>query len=261
MTAFPVLLIDVGNTNIDFGLALDASGKIESLSLPTEALGTSDALGLRAAEICRHAGLKPHDIRAWLVSSVVPHLDMPLAAAAKRFCGCEALFAGLELKLGLENRYERPQEVGADRLVTAFAATRTFDAPGFLVIDFGTATTFDCVIGNAYLGGLICPGVLSSAAALSTRTAKLPQADPRLATPEIAVGRSTAQSLNQGLVHGFAAMAEGLAARLTPTLPQGSMTVATGGLAQTLAAFCPAFDAVAPGLLLDGLRTAWLERS
>lgn len=252
------LLLDVGNTTIKIGVASE-SGPTAAYSLPTQHFATSDALGLQVAEICRREGLDPEAVEAWAVSSVVPQLEPVLAAAAERYCRCPLLLAPGDLPLDLENRYERPQEVGADRLVTAHAATRLFDAPGFIVIDFGTATTFDCVAGKAYLGGLICPGILSSASALSSRTAKLPQATLSVDPAGLHIGRSTAQSLNQGLVFGFAAMAEGLVERLRPLLPAGSLVVATGGFAPKLAPVCRAFDHVRPDLLLEGLRLAFLD--
>jgi type III pantothenate kinase len=198
---------------------------------------------------------------AWVACSVVPRLDRLLREAAMRYCGCEALFVPGEIPLPLANRYQRPEEVGADRLVTAYAASRTVDAPGCLVIDFGTATTFDLVAGGEYLGGLICPGVLTSARALSSGTAKLPQAELRVETDQAEPGLSTATSLSHGLVFGFAAMAEGLAARLLPRLPEGSAVVATGGLAPHIARVCRAIHLVRPHLLLEGLELAYTDNS
>ncbi len=254
-----ILILDVGNTTIKIGVAKPA-GLLPAYSLPTQHFATADALGLQVAEICRREGLAPESVEAWAVSSVVPQLEPVLAAAAERYCRCPVLLAPADLPLALNNRYERPQEVGADRLVTAHAATRLYNAPGFIVIDFGTATTFDCVAGNDYLGGLICPGILSSASALSSRTAKLPQATLRVDPAGLHIGRSTAQSLNQGLVFGFAAMVEGLVERLRPLLPAGSLVLATGGFAEKLAPVCRAFDHVRPDLLLEGLRLAYLAR-
>jgi len=256
-----ILLLDVGNTTVKIGVSTLAGPErpLASYSLPTHHFATADALGLQITEICRREGLAPESVEAWAVSSVVPQLEPVLAAAAERYCRCPVLFAPADLHLTLNNRYERPQEVGADRLVTAFAATRLHRAPGFIVIDFGTATTFDCVAGNDYLGGLICPGILSSAAALSSRTAKLPQATLHVDPSGLHIGRSTAHSLNQGLVFGFAAMVEGLVDRLKPLLPAGSLVIATGGYAQRLAPVCRAFDHIQPDLLLKGLRLAYLE--
>jgi type III pantothenate kinase len=259
MSSHSLLLMDVGNTGIKIGLASpEALGP--SFTLPTDARETADSLGLKLREICRVEGLEPSSVQAVAVSTVVPPLGPVIAEAADRYFGRRAWFVPGDLALSIENRYERPQEVGADRLVTAFAARRLLEAERIVVIDFGTATTFDCIRGNAYLGGLICPGVLSSARALAGTTAKLPQIDLRLGEGPLQIGRSTASSLNQGLIHGFAAMAEGLAARLGESLGGEVRTVATGGLAPRIAAACAAVDEVSPDLLLEGLRLAWVER-
>ena len=199
-----------------------------------------------------------------VVSSVVPPVDSCLRAAARKYFHLEAAFVPTDLPPAIENRYARPQEVGADRLVTAFAARRLFPhAERIIVIDFGTATTFDCVAGDAYLGGLICPGVHSSARALATGTAKLPRITPEVmdetAHSQLAIGRSTAQSLNHGFVFGFAAMAEGLCERLRERLGGEALVVGTGGFAQGLAAVCPCLTEIRPDLLLEGLRLTWLE--
>ncbi|EPR35150.1 putative transcriptional acitvator, Baf family [Alkalidesulfovibrio alkalitolerans DSM 16529] len=258
MTRTRLLLVDAGNTNVKFGLA-GADGAIESYSLPTAHLATADAMGLAIDALCRHARVDVTDLSAFVVSSVVPRLNPLLRAAARRYARCEALFVPGDIPLPLENRYLRPAEVGADRLVGAYAATRLFPAPGHLVIDFGTATTFDCVAHGAYLGGLICPGLLSSAQGLAGGTAKLPQADFLVEEDEVDVGTSTAKSLNHGLVFGFAAMVEGLCARLLPKLPAGAPVIATGGFAEIIRRVCPVIAHNRPDLLMEGLRLAYLD--
>lgn len=263
MAATHLLLLDVGNTSTKVGLA-GSSGQGRALtaaySLPTEPAGTADSLGLDLMALVGHAGLTPQAVEAVLVSSVAPSMDGRVREAARRYFGCAARFAPDDLPLPLENRYARPQEVGADRLVAAFAARRLVPEGDLIVIDFGTATTFDVVSGNAYLGGLIGPGVLSSARALATHTAKLPQITLEVSGPEIEVGRSTAASLNQGLVHGFAAMAEGLVARLSRTLAGPVTVLATGGFAPSLARVTDCFHRVEPDLLLTGLLLAYGRR-
>jgi type III pantothenate kinase len=255
-----LLLLDVGNTNTKVGLAEpapDGRRLAGSYSLPTDPASTADSLGLDLVALVRHAGLEPGRIEAVVVSSVAPSQDGKVREAARRFFGCEARFVPKDLPLPLENRYARPQEVGADRLVTAFAARMLVPEGDLIVIDFGTATTFDVVSGQAYLGGLIGPGVLSSARALATGTAKLPQISLEVEGPDIQVGRSTSMSLNQGLVHGFAAMAEGLVARLSRTLDGRPTVLATGGFAPALAKVTDCFDRVEPDLLLNGLMLAY----
>ncbi len=263
-----LLLLDVGNTSTKVGLA-GPDGLAASLVLPTEQPGTADSWGLRLDAAVAHAlGVAPGAagtaVSELAVSSVVPPVDSCLRAAADKYFKTRAVFVPRELPLAIENRYARPQEVGADRLVTAFAARRLFpEAQRIIIIDFGTATTFDCVDGDAYLGGLICPGVHSSARALASGTAKLPLITPEVmdatANSRLAIGRSTSQSLNHGFVYGFAAMAEGLCRRLRQRLGDDALVVATGGFAPGLAAICPCLEEIRPDLLLEGLRLAWLE--
>ncbi|MDL2290988.1 type III pantothenate kinase [Desulfovibrio sp. OttesenSCG-928-F20] len=248
------LYFDIGNTNTKIGLASGLDPMI-SYVLPSNDRHTADELGLYLLSVIRHAGLEPEAINGALASSVVPGLGRLLHQACKRFLNLELLFAPEDLPIPLENRYARPHEVGADRLVGAYGARRLFpDAPSIISVDFGTATTFDCVEGNAYLGGLICPGVLSSLSALAKGTAKLPQISLEAEEGRPTPGRSTAVSLNHGFVFGFASMAEGLVARLAADL-QGPVTiVGTGGFAASLAAVTDCFNAVLPDLLLEGLR-------
>lgn len=249
-----VLFFDIGNTNTKIGID-SGDGVIASYTIPTTARGTADSLGLCLLDILRHAGLKPGDISAALASSVVPHMGQMTRQACARFLDIKLLFAPEDVTIPLKNHYARPHEVGADRLVGAYAARRLFpDAASIISVDFGTATTFDCVEGNAYLGGLICPGVLTSVSALASGTAKLPSISLEVEDRQPAPGRSTSTSLNHGFVFGFAAMAEGLVSRLSQNM-QGPVTcVGTGGFAKALSKVTDCFSAVYPDLLLEGLR-------
>lgn len=258
-----VILFDVGNTNVKIGLARLGAGLVSSYALASSQTDTADAWGLKLLDICRHEGLTPGQITGFVASSVVPPLNPVLSRAAERFFGRRLLFVPGDIPLPIENRYARPAEVGADRLVTAFAARCLRGEETLVSVDFGTATTFDCVQGNAYLGGLICPGVLSSARALAQGTAKLPHITLEIDPAGIFVGRSTSESLNQGLIHGFAAMTEGIKARLAQSLgvpPEKMPLVATGGFAARIAKVCTAIDEVREDLLLDGLWRAWQAR-
>jgi type III pantothenate kinase len=255
----PILLIDVGNTNIKLGLA-DARGLGESYSLPTDQRATADGFGLQAVQLCRLSGVEPAELRAVAVSSVAPGLDRIVSGACKRFLDLTPRFIGRDLPIALENRYANAGEVGADRLATAFATTRLFTAESYVVIDFGTATTFDCALPGAYLGGLICPGLLSSAQALFAGTAKLPQADFDVAPGGPVVGRSTRDSLNHGLAYGFAAMVEGLVARLSAQLPGRTLVIGTGGFCEPIMKLTDAIHESRPDLLLEGLRLAILDQ-
>lgn len=249
-----VVYFDIGNTNTKIGLAF-GDGPLISYVLPSNERQTADEFGLHLLQILRHLGLDPDSVGGGLASSVAPGMSVIVRKACKRFLGIDLLFAPEDVPVPLENRYARPHEVGADRLVGAYAARRLFsDAPSIISVDYGTATTFDCVEGNAYLGGLICPGVLSSVSALAAGTAKLPRISLEVRDRRPVPGRSTSVSLNHGFVFGFAAMTEGLAARLAESMQGPVVLVGTGGFAVAIAEVTSCFQAVRPDLLLEGLR-------
>lgn len=255
------LLADIGNTSIKVGLA-DAQGLGQSYSLPSKQDYSPDSLGLQLLGLLQHQGLGPADLAACVSSSVSPVLDAVFSAACARFLGKRPLRFPEDFSLDLENHYERPAEVGADRLLAAFAARRLYPGPRSLIsVDFGTATTFDCVTDKAYLGGLICPGILSSHAALARDTAKLPRISLDLKDDKLRIGKNTATSLSHGFVFGFAAMSEGLINRLKEELPGPVEVVATGGFASTVAKVWRGLDHLRPDLILEGLRLAWLEKA
>ena len=211
------LLIDIGNTSLKIGVA-GIEGLVASYTLPTDTQQSGDGLGLQLAYLLGHAGFGtpgtgPGNVAldGCVISSVVPGMNPLVAHACERFLELTPRFAHRDLPIPLENRYERPNEVGADRLVGAFGARRLLpDVRSVVSVDYGTATNFDCVTGNAYLGGLICPGVMSSLGALATRTAQLPRIALTAHADVPIVGRSTVTSLNHGFLFGFASMTDGL---------------------------------------------------
>lgn len=256
-----LLLADIGNTCVKIGIA-DAAGIQAAYSLPSRRPYTADSLGLDLLALLAHHGLTPDAVTACAVCSVVPDMTGLFLRAGERFLHRTPLLFPADFSLALENRYERPEQVGADRLLAAFAARRLYPGPVSLIsVDFGTATTFDCVTGNAYLGGLICPGILSSHGALAANTAQLPRISLEVKDDSPLVGRSTATSMSHGFVFGFAAMTEGLCRRLKEQLPGPTAVVGTGGFAPDVARVCDAFDYLRPDLILEGLRLAWRERS
>jgi pantothenate kinase, type III len=248
------LYFDIGNTNTKIGLRGKGKGFVTYV-LPSGEHLTPDAFGLSLVSILRREGYEPAAVGYCLASSVVPEMDQIVSAACARFFPAPLLFSPGDLPVPLENRYARPHEVGADRLVGSYAARVLFpDTPSIISIDFGTATTFDCVEENAYLGGLICPGVFSSVAALASGTAKLPRINLVVEKAHPEPGLSTSTSLSHGFVFGFAAMAEGLSARLGATLKGPVAIVGTGGFADPLSRVTNCFSAVQPDLVLHGLR-------
>lgn len=248
------VLLEIGNTNIKIGICT-ADKLLFSYALPTDTGITSDLLGLRLIEVLKHCQVEIKELGLCLACSVVPSINPLARKACERFLGKPIFFMVEDIAIPLENHYQNPNEVGADRLVASYAARMLYsDAKSLVSVDFGTATTFDCITENAYLGGLICPGLLSSAQNLAVRTAKLPQISLELDEKDPLVGVSTGTSLNHGFLFGFAAMSEGLIARLRLTLQPKLEVVATGGFSITLAKVTDCFDYVRPDLLLEGLR-------
>lgn len=254
-----VLLFDAGNTNTKICLA-DDQGLGESYTLPTRPANTGDDWGLKIEAILAREGVNPKDVEACVISSVVPPLDPLITRMAHRFLDCEAVFAGRNLPIDLENEYARPEQVGADILVGCLSARLTYDHDNLIVIDFGTATTLACVKGSAFKGGLICPGVLSSTSALASGTAKLPKVDLEIESDTLMWGQTTEECLNQGLVFGFASMIDGLVEKLSVQM-EDPFVVATGGLSRNIAQVSKSIDELRPELVMEGLWMAYFNQS
>lgn len=250
-----ILLFDAGNTNTKICLA-DDTGLGESYTLPTRPGNTGDDWGLKIEAILTREGVAPGDIEACVISSVVPPLDPLITSMAGRFLDCDAIFAGRDLAIDLDNEYAHPEQVGADILVGCLSARMTYDAQNIIVIDFGTATTLACVMGTAFKGGLICPGVISSTTALSSGTAKLPKVDLAIKNNTLKWGKTTEECLNQGLVFGFASMIDGLVEKLSAQM-ETPFVVATGGLAENIAQVSDSIDELRPDLVMEGLWMAY----
>jgi type III pantothenate kinase len=249
-----LLLFDIGNTSTKIGLG-NAQGVLTSYTLPTETKQTADSLGLSLTGLLAHAGVAAHAIVGCAVSSVSPAFESLLREAVERYVGCPFYRVGQELPVPLQNCYERPEEVGEDRLMGAYAASVLYPhIPSFLLVDFGTAVTIDCVSEHAYMGGLIFPGPRTALAALSREAARLPKIDLDVEALAPVPGRSTVVSMKHGLVFGFASMVEGLTARLGQQMLPPVMVLGTGGFAPAIARVSPVFDHVLPTLLLEGLR-------
>ncbi len=254
-----ILLIDVGNTNIKIGIAR-SSLIIHTFVIPTSLQETADTFGLKIFQLCNYLSVDPKMLKTWMVSSVVPSLDQIIRQAGQKFSHSYVIFIPYDFELPLKNYYAHPEEVGADRLVTAYAARKLYPSnPGLIVIDFGTATTLECVQDWGYLGGLICPGMLSSLQALGGQTSKLPRIGLDLSSEDLEIGISTATSMNNGFIFGFSAMVDGLCQQLKRKLSGQTLTIATGGFAQKLIRVCSGIDAVCDDLLLKGLQMAYDE--
>lgn len=247
------LALDVGNTRAKCRPLGPQGAAGRAVSVTRHQVFTARDWSNWFRKACAAQDLAPEAVDRLVFASVVPPAD-PFIRQAAAGLGWEVLSVPGDLPVPLENRYARPQEVGADRLVVSLAARRLFpERERLVIVDFGTATTFDCVLGEAFLGGLICPGLLSSARSLHEETAKLPLPTLELSSEELHIGTSTMDSLNQGLLFGAAALVEGLCARLGGVLGGPPFVVATGGLAPKVARLCPAIQALVPDLLFEGL--------
>lgn len=246
-----LLAMDVGNTEIAAGV-FDGGSLTASIRLHTDARATGDELGLLLTDLLARQGVEPALIDSVAVSNVVPALSRALEELCRRCFGCAPLVVGPELPTGLRILYDDPREVGADRIANALAALHLHGCPAIL-IDFGTATTFDALSAEGdYLGGAIAPGIAVSLDALVRHAARLNPVD--LLAPPKAIGRTTTASLQAGLVLGHAAMVEGMVARMTAELGEGTRVIATGGLVRLMAPLVPAIAVVDENLTLTGLR-------
>jgi len=253
-----LLAIDIGNTNIVLG-AFSGTRLARSWRLSTARDRTADELGLMVSDLLDRAGIRVPRIDGVVVASVVPQLTGPMLDMCRRYLGAEPLNLEPGLETGMPNLYDHPADVGADRLVNGIAAIdryqRCHRVP-LIVVDFGTATTFDAISARGeYLGGVICPGIGISADALFQRAARLPRIDVR--KPANVVGRTTVTSMQSGLFFGYVGMVEGLVARLTKELGGHVYCVATGGLAEIIAPETHVVDVVDRDLTMHGLRLLW----
>ena len=243
-----LLAIDVGNTQTALGL-FDGTDLVEYRRAATEPARTGDELGVLLRNLLDLDGLE-----GIILASSVPQLLRAYEEVADGI-GAEILILSPGTRTGMPIRYENPAEVGADRIVNAVAAVHRFGAP-VLVLDFGTATTFDVVSAKGeYLGGVIAPGLGISAEALFVRAARLMRVDVK--KPDRIIGRTTEESVQAGLFHGYVALVEGLVRRLRAELGVEAPVVATGGLATVFQAELSFLAAVDPHLTLQGLRLLW----
>jgi type III pantothenate kinase len=246
-----LLAIDVGNTNTVVGV-FDGSTLRHHWRIETSHTRTSDEYGVLLRQLFGMTGLEPRVVTHVVISSVVPPLAFTLEQMSVRYFEVKPLFVGPGVKTGMPILYENPREVGADRVVNAVAAYERWKC-GLVVVDFGTATTFDAVSPKGeYLGGAICPGVAISMEALFRSASKLPRVE--FTKPPLVVGKNTVASIQSGLVYGYVGLVDGICARMAAELGFEPKVVATGGLAPLLAGVSKAITEVDEHLTLDGLR-------
>ncbi len=248
-----ILVVDVGNTNIVLGL-YEGQNLTHHWRLSTNRSATVDEYGIMIMNLFRLADVRSESIDGVILSSVVPPLMNALEQLFIKYVGKEPLVVGPGIKTGLNIRYENPRDVGADRIVNAVAGIEKYGAP-LIVVDFGTATTFDYIDSSgAYIGGAIVPGIGISTEALYQRAAKLPRIE--LAIPKTVVGRNTVTAMQAGIIFGYAGQVDGIVRRIFKEFPgtPAPRVIATGGLAELIAGESETIEQVDSLLTLEGLR-------
>lgn len=247
-----IVVVDVGNTNIVFGV-YDGKKLLNHWRMSTDRDKTSDEFGMFLMNIFAYDKIDISDIEAVVIASVVPPIMYSLEHAIRKYLKLEPIVVGPGIKTGINIKYENPREVGADRIVNAVAALEIYKPP-FIIVDFGTATTFCAVSSNGeYLGGVICPGIKISAEALFQKAAKLPRID--LAKPDTVIGRNTVSSMQSGIVYGYVGSVDYIVKRIKKEMKEDNIKViATGGLARLIASESETIDEINGLLALEGLR-------
>lgn len=257
MNRVELLAIDVGNSNIVLGV-FEKDRLTRSWRLATFRERTADEMGVLVTQLFEQGGFDRSAVDGIILSSVVPPLTRPMEEMARQYFGREPITVDPARNTGMPVLYNPASDVGADRVVNGVAAYELFgraERVPLIVVDFGTATTFDVIsAAGEYVGGAICPGIGISADALFQRAARLPRVEVR--KPDSIVGTTTVSSMQAGLFFGYVSMVDGIVDRIRRELPDGdrAVCIATGGMAEILAGETAAIQRVEPELTLQGLR-------
>ena len=249
-----LLVIDIGNTNTSLGV-FDGEKLLVHWRLTTARSRTADEWGVHGRNLFSLAGLDFKSIDAIAIASVVPPLNFTIKRMAEIYFDLTPLFIDHTVDTGVPILYQPPSDVGADRIVDAVAAIQKYGAP-CIVVDFGTATTFDAINSRGeYLGGVITPGITISADALFERAAKLPRVE--IKRPANVVGGTTVEAMQSGLYHGYVGLVDGILRKMIDELGGSPKVIATGGLAPLIAKGSEFIEAVDETLTLEGLRLVY----
>ncbi|MDY6028829.1 MAG: type III pantothenate kinase [Acidaminococcaceae bacterium] len=256
-----LLVLDIGNTNIVAGVYDKEELKMH-WRFSTDRSKTADEFGIILSSMFNYSGIDMGQVDSIIISSVVPPVLIPLCRMCERYFGSKPMVVGPGIKNGIFIKYDNPKEVGADRIVNAVAAYNKFSSMNrpMIIVDFGTANTFCALLPNGeYLGGAIAPGIGISTEALFQRAAKLPRIE--LIKPKNIICRNTVSSMQAGVLYGFVGQMEGIINGMKKELGGDAYVIATGGLANTMAAESDAIDIVEPFLTLEGLRILYEKNS
>ena len=247
-----IICLDVGNTNIKYAL-FDGEELKLSFRVATEHKKTSDEYGVQLISILKNNRVNESEIKGGIISSVVPQLDYTLERMCRTYLGFKPLQLAPGLKTGLNLRVDNAKEVGADRVVNNVAAVRKYGYP-LIIVDFGTATTFNVIDKKGeFIGGVIAPGIKGSLDSLVNGTAKLPRVE--IERPDKVIGSNTVTNMQSGIVYGFAGLVEYIVKKIKKELKEENvLTVATGGFSEIIAKEISCIDKVDKLLTLEGLR-------
>jgi type III pantothenate kinase len=250
-----MLVADIGNTSINLGVFEDDKLRA-NWHISSSIQRLPDEYAALLFELMQHEGLPSSSVTKLALCSVVPTLTITFEEVSRKYFRTEPLTVAAGVKTGVRIRMDNPREVGADRIANAAAAHLLYKG-AVVVVDMGTATTFDVVSKEGdYLGGAIAPGIISAAESMFHKTAMLPRIE--LASVKKAIGTNTISAMQSGMLFGYTGLVEGLVARIQAELPEKAMVVATGGYAGLIAGETTVFDAVNEELTLLGIRMIYL---
>ncbi len=250
-----LLVIDIGNSNIVMGTYI-GKNLMKHWRVSTDTQKTGDEYGMLINDLFRYQGVNIGDVKDIIISSVVPPLVVPMTKMCERYFKIHPLIVGPGIKTGIKLNYENPRAIGADRIVNVVGAYEQYGGP-LIVIDIGTATTFDVVAENGdFLGGVIAPGIMASAESLFSSTAKLPRIE--LVPPKKIICHNTIQGMQAGIIYGYVGQIDAIVKRIREELENPNIgVIATGGLAKMLARESKTIDKVDHFLTLSGLRVLY----
>ena len=250
-----ILCIDVGNTNIKYGV-FEGDNLIASFRVSSRLTRTADEYGSVLVNLIGDKGIKKQDIKGIIISSVIPSLNYTICHMCEYFFNISPIMVGPGVKTGLNIKVENPKEVGADRIVNSVAGFYKYGGP-VVVIDFGTATTFNVIDkSGALIGGVIAPGIKTSLESLVKNTAQLPMIE--LVSPKKVIAKNTETNMQAGIIFGFAGLVDNILSKIKKELGQDDLcVVATGGLGEIIAKEVKSISVVDRALTLDGLKTIY----